>query len=99
MVDRGCDVTLVVPDDGFVNELKQMFPSVKIEIVPLRRKISPVRDLRVLLSLYRLFRKRQFDIIHLHTPKASLLGVLAARLAGHKRIIFHLHGLALQLGH
>jgi glycosyltransferase involved in cell wall biosynthesis len=70
-----------------------MFPSVKIEIVPLRRKISPARDLHVLFSLYRLFRKRQFDIIHLHTPKASLLGVLAARLARHKRIIFHLHGL------
>ncbi len=42
------------------------------------RRISPLKDLKVLLELYRIFRKYKFDIIQYSTPKASLLGAIAA---------------------
>jgi lipopolysaccharide/colanic/teichoic acid biosynthesis glycosyltransferase/glycosyltransferase involved in cell wall biosynthesis len=53
-------------------------------LVPLRleRRAAPWRDLAALCSLYRLFRSRRFDAVHSMTPKAGLLGMIAARLAG-----------------
>jgi len=54
------------------------------ELVPvfIPRAIHPWRDVRALLSLYSLFRKRKFDLVHSITPKAGLLSMAAGRLAG-----------------
>jgi glycosyltransferase involved in cell wall biosynthesis len=86
-------VSFAVPDDGFVDDLKIMFPHVEIHIIPIVRNISPFNDLKALVSYLRLFNREQFDIIHLHTPKAGLLGSIAGRLLRHRHIVFHLHGL------
>ncbi len=50
--------------------------------VPIERKISPFRDLKALFALWRLFRGNRPDSVHSITPKAGLLAMLAARLAG-----------------
>jgi glycosyltransferase involved in cell wall biosynthesis len=50
--------------------------------VPLTRSITPVADLAALWRLYHIMRRERFTIVHCHTPKAELLGQLAARLAG-----------------
>lgn len=55
---------------------------VKTVAISMTRKITPFKDLRALLQLYRLMRKEKPEIVHTHTPKAGLLGVIAARLAG-----------------
>ena len=62
-------------------------------IVHMTRKITPFQDLRSLWKLYRLFRKEKPDIIHSHTPKAGLLAMLAAKLAGVKIRIHTIAGL------
>lgn len=49
--------------------------------VPLTRNVTPLADLRALWRLYRIMRREHFTIVHVHTPKAELLGALAARLA------------------
>jgi glycosyltransferase involved in cell wall biosynthesis len=49
---------------------------------PLTRKVTPLADLAALWRLYRVMRQEQFTIVHCHTPKAELLGQVAARLAG-----------------
>ena len=75
------DVTLVA--NGAEIELEDMvgvhvlFRPIKIE-----RKISIVRDLIALFSLWRMFREQRFHCVHSITPKAGLLSMLAARLAG-----------------
>jgi glycosyltransferase involved in cell wall biosynthesis len=51
-------------------------------IIPFTRKITPIQDLVCLVKLIRLFRKVQPDIVHTHTPKAGLLGMMAARFCG-----------------
>ena len=51
-------------------------------IIPFTRAITPLHDLRCLGQLVRLMRRLRPDIVHTHTPKAGLLGMLAARLAG-----------------
>jgi len=49
--------------------------------VPLERRISPLRDLRALARLVRLFRTHHYDLVHSVTPKAGLLAMAAAWLA------------------
>lgn len=48
------------------------------------RTLSPFKDLYALYQLIRLIRKEKPDIVHTHTPKAGLLGMMAARFCGVK---------------
>jgi glycosyltransferase involved in cell wall biosynthesis len=50
--------------------------------VPMTRSITPIADAVALWRLYRVMRRERFTIVHCHTPKAELLGQLAARMAG-----------------
>ena len=51
-------------------------------IVPFTRQITPIKDLACLWQLIKIFKKQQPDIVHTHTPKAGLLGMLAAKICG-----------------
>jgi glycosyltransferase involved in cell wall biosynthesis len=62
-------------------------------IVHMTRKMTPFTDLKSLWQLYRLFRKEKPDIIHSHTPKAGLLAMVAAKMAGVKIRIHTIAGL------
>lgn len=55
---------------------------VKTASVPMQRNISPLKDLVSLWQLYCLFKKEQPYIVHSITPKAGLLSMIAAKLAG-----------------
>ena len=61
-------------------------------VVPMTRRITPIADLRCLWELVRIMRRERFDVVHTHTPKAGLLGQLAARLAGVPVVANTLHG-------
>ncbi|MDT0677474.1 glycosyltransferase family 4 protein [Autumnicola musiva] len=50
--------------------------------VDMTRAITPGRDLRSLYQLYKYFKKEKPTIVHTHTPKAGIAGMLAAKLAG-----------------
>ena len=58
--------------------------------VPMRREPA-MSDFRSLRELYRFFRRNRFAFVQTHTPKASMLALPAARLAGH-RTIYTMHG-------
>jgi glycosyltransferase involved in cell wall biosynthesis len=60
--------------------------------VPMTRRMTPIADLRCLWQLVRIMRRERFDVVHTHTPKAGLLGQLAARLAGVPTVANTLHG-------
>lgn len=60
--------------------------------VPLTRRLTPLRDAMALASLVRVMRSEHFDIVHTHTPKAGLLGQIAARLAGVPIVVNTIHG-------
>jgi glycosyltransferase involved in cell wall biosynthesis len=60
--------------------------------VPMTRNLTPFADLVSLWRLYRVMRRERFTIVHAHTPKAGLLGQLAARLAGVPIVINTIHG-------
>lgn len=50
--------------------------------VPMRRQIALLHDLRSLWQLFWLFCKEKPDMVHSITPKAGLLSMIAAKLAG-----------------
>ena len=66
-------------------------------IVPMTRKITPFADLKCLFELIRIFKKEQPDIVHTHTPKAGLLGMLAAKYCGIKVRIHTVAGLPMMV--
>ena len=66
-------------------------------IVPMTRQITPVQDLKCLLKLIKIFKREKPDIVHTHTPKAGLLGMLAARICFVKVRIHTVAGLPLMV--
>jgi len=81
MLAEQYDVTLVA--NGMEQDVALLVGErVRFIRVNISRKISLRSDLVVLLLLYKLFRKERFDVVHTITPKAGLLGMLAAYFAG-----------------
>ena len=53
-----------------------------ITVATLRREITPFKDLLALVRITSLLNNFKPDIVHTHTPKAGLIGRVAARLLG-----------------
>ena len=55
-----------------------------VAVFPLEmtRKITPLRDVFAVLKLYFFLKKTKPFIVHTHTPKAGIVGMLASKLAG-----------------
>src|SRR4051794_3861819 len=68
---------------------------VSIQALPIERKPHPMRDLSSLFALRKLILKFRPHILHAHTPKAGLLGMMAASLAGVPVKLYTIHGLPL----
>lgn len=64
-----------------VEEVREV-EGIRVEEIEMTRKITPLKDLVSLWKLYRFFKKEKPDMVHSHTPKAGLLGMMAAWLAG-----------------
>lgn len=50
--------------------------------IDMSRKITPIKDIKSLWSTYKLLKREKPQIVHTHTPKAGIVGMLAARMAG-----------------
>jgi glycosyltransferase involved in cell wall biosynthesis len=64
--------------------------------VPMHRGIAPLADMVSLLRLWRLLGRLKPDLVEFSTPKAGLLGTLAAKLRGVPRRVYMLRGLRLE---
>ncbi|MCC6217538.1 MAG: glycosyltransferase family 4 protein [Polyangiaceae bacterium] len=89
--DAGHDVTLLSARGPDTTELEAS--GFRHLHVPFNRRLTPARDLAALARLVAHFRRERFDLVHVHTPKASLVGALAARMAGVPHVVGTAHGL------
>ena len=58
------------------------FEKVAVRSLEMTRKITPLRDVFAVLKLYFFLKKTKPFIVHTHTPKAGIVGMLASKLAG-----------------
>ncbi len=63
-----------------------------IQPIQFDRRIDPVSNLKTVYQLTKLIRENQYDLVHVHTPIAAVLGRIAAKMAGVKRIVYTAHG-------
>lgn len=65
-------------------EIQEVEEDENIKIIPvlMSRKITPFEDLKSLWKTYKVLKNEKPYIVHTHTPKAGLVGMAAAYLAG-----------------
>jgi glycosyltransferase involved in cell wall biosynthesis len=81
MSNNGFEVTMISSDFDDKGQL-EMKESAKFIPVNMTRIISPFADLRSLYQLIRVLTKLRPAIVHTHTPKAGLIGMLASWITG-----------------
>ena len=92
MKTRGFDVCAVASPGPVLAEVAER-EGIACYGVERPRSLSPLRDLLALVRLVRLLRRLNATIVHAHTPKAGLLGMLAAWVARVPVRVYHVHGL------
>lgn len=92
---RGFDVTLVTSPGPELERVAER-EGVRTVAVPMARPIRPPQDAGSLARLLRVLRALEPDIVNASTPKAGLLGMLAARALRVPIRIYLMQGLRLE---
>ena len=92
------EVVGVASDTGVLQQVAER-EGVRTVNVPMHREISLWADCKSLWALIKLFRRERPDIVHANTPKASLLGMVAAMLCGVPHRIYLVTGLRFETTH
>lgn len=92
MKERGYELIVISSDGDEIREQEKK-GNLKFYPVDINRGISPVKDLCALLKIILILWKEKPVIVHGHTPKGGLLGMLAAKCTNVKNRPYHLHGL------
>ena len=87
---------LLVSRPGVLAERAAALAGIERAFIPMRRSISPLADLVSLFRIWWLLGRHKPDLVEFSTPKAGLLGTLAARLRGVPWRIYMLRGLKLE---
>lgn len=89
--EHGFAVKCLCAPGNWVSELRA--DGFDLDLIKMERELAPLQDVATLGRLVRYLRETKPDIINTHTPKAGLLGPLAARIARVPVIIHTVHGL------
>lgn len=89
--EAGFKITLICSPGPQVKEAEEQ--GAAVITIPMERNGAMLRDIQSLWRLWRVLRKIRPDIVNVGTPKAGLLGGIAARLAFTPHLVYTLHGL------
>ena len=90
MIAEGWEVVNVCSNGKSVNNLRER--GYTIQTIPIDRSMNPIKAIRSIIHLFFFFKKNKFDIIHVHTPVASLLARIAAKFSCKSFMIYTAHG-------
>lgn len=90
MADAGHDVVGICADGPLLADIRAA--GFRVETIPFERSYNLIAHRRACKALLELFARERFDLVHTHTPIASVIGRLAARKAGVPRIAYTAHG-------
>lgn len=88
--NAGHEVVGVCSDGRYLEKVEAL--DLRVEPVEIARSFNLVKHLASYRQLLALFRRERFDIVHVHTPVASLIGRLAGWRAGVPKIVYTAHG-------
>ena len=95
--EAGHDVIGVCSDGPWMEKISA--EGLRTMALPIARNLNPVQHRASYRRLVRLFREERFDMVHVHTPIAALLGRLAARRAGVGKVMKYPVNLYLLIRH
>lgn len=90
LLDRGWEVHLTCTVGDLGPQLTAL--GVTVHHVPISRTYNPLRHCAALAKLYKLFRRLEPTVVHLHTPVAAAVGRVAACLAQVPERVYVVHG-------
>lgn len=90
MQNKGWDVTCVCCDGPHVAALRG--EGYNIFTIKISRSFNLILHLRAVFELAQFFRQNKFDIVHVHSPIAALIGRFAAFIARVPLVVYTAHG-------
>lgn len=81
MSQQGYEMVALSSDDTCFDDMLHEQGDIRGIRINMERHISLAKDFKALIKIYNVFRKERPFIVHTHTPKAGLLGMLAGKLA------------------
>ncbi len=90
LLSQGFEVGIACSWDEDTQRLREK--GYTVHPVQIDRKISPVPNFKSISALTTIIRENNYDLVHVHTPIAAVLGRIAAKLAGVKAIVYTAHG-------
>lgn len=87
---QGLEVHIACSPDAAAADLSER--GYTVHPVPIDRRIAPLSNLMSVVQLFQLMRREQYDLVHVHTSIAAVVGRIAAKLAGIPRIVYTAHG-------
>jgi glycosyltransferase involved in cell wall biosynthesis len=88
--EHGCRVTITCSRGPMFDGIRR--EGHDLQENPVSRSMNVFSHAAAVWRTYRLLRRTRFDVVHVHTPIAALIGRVAARLAGVPVIIYTAHG-------
>jgi glycosyltransferase involved in cell wall biosynthesis len=88
-------ITIIASDQSELHIFKNDFGC---NIVPMEisRQISPLKDVLSIVKITRYLSREKYDLVHAHTPKGGLAGMVGSYLAQIPNRIYTIHGLPLE---
>ncbi|MCK4304925.1 MAG: glycosyltransferase family 4 protein [Candidatus Eisenbacteria sp.] len=90
IVTAGHDLVLVSSPGPHFDTLKA--EGYRVVSINIARNQNFFSHMKSVTELYRFMRRESFDLVHVHTPVAALLGRIAARLARVPLVVYTAHG-------
>ncbi len=89
-LDEYYEVIAIASDDGFLPRVTSN-EGIKVKEIKMTRQITLFKDIKALWIMFLFFHTEKPLIVHTHTPKAGIVGMMAAWLA---RVPLRLHTVA-----
>ena len=95
LINRDFELTLISSDLPELYKLEKEL-NCSVYAVPILRQISPLNDVLSIRKLWSYLYQHKCDIIHAHTPKGGLVGMISSWLARIPNRVYTVHGLVLE---
>jgi glycosyltransferase involved in cell wall biosynthesis len=88
--DTGFTSECAAADGPYAQELRAQ--GFEVHPIAFRRKVISPSHLLAFVQMFLLMRRRRYDVVHVHTPFAQVIGRIAAKCAGVPLILYTSHG-------